>query len=259
MNGTCQRTHSRASQRKKLPPQATGTMVLGLAWRAWVYLATLFAAAMPYFKTHFFAASRGDVPLRLLRALGASVVEGFIVGLLVWGIAVWIACATQAGSAGSPPKPRVATRARRTAIFRKLLGPKRLTALAPRGERVDRHGAFSSRGWKGEGVTRGTISEVSVARTCSVDPRLGTLPTRKSRGPTEQVRATLHPRRSFPTGIDAKRDSTGIAYRLRDGTEPPATSLPFRAIAGSGPRGGLFQLANRTFTSLPRSSVVHSA
>ena len=80
------------------------SLVLGWAWRGWVYLATLFAAAMPFFKTHFFAPSRGDVPLRLLRALGTSVVEGFIVGLLVWGIAVWIACATQAGSAGSPPE-----------------------------------------------------------------------------------------------------------------------------------------------------------
>ena len=80
------------------------SLVLGWVWRAWVYLATLFAAAMPFFKTHFFDPSRGDVPVRLLGALGASVVEGFIAGLLVWGIAVWIACATQAGSAGSPPE-----------------------------------------------------------------------------------------------------------------------------------------------------------
>jgi hypothetical protein len=68
----------------------------------WVYLATLFAAAVPFFKTHFFDPSRGDVPRRLLGALGASVVEGFIVGLLVWGIAVWIACATQPGGIISP-------------------------------------------------------------------------------------------------------------------------------------------------------------
>ena len=80
------------------------SLVLGWAWRLWVYLATLFAACMPFFKTHFFDPSRGHVALRLLQALGGAVVEGFIVGIFVWGIAVWIACATQAGSAGSPPE-----------------------------------------------------------------------------------------------------------------------------------------------------------
>jgi hypothetical protein len=72
-------------------------LVLGWVWRFWVYLATVLAALVPFFQTHFFDRARGDVPLRLLKALGASVVEGFIVGLLVWGIAVWIACATQPG------------------------------------------------------------------------------------------------------------------------------------------------------------------
>lgn len=78
------------------------SLVLGWVWRVWVYLATLFAAAMPYFKTHFFDASRGDVPRRLLGALGAIVIKGFIAGLLVWGIAVWIACATHPDSTSSP-------------------------------------------------------------------------------------------------------------------------------------------------------------
>jgi hypothetical protein len=40
--------------------------------------------------------------VRLLGALGATVVEGFIAGLLVWGIAVWIACATQPESTPIP-------------------------------------------------------------------------------------------------------------------------------------------------------------
>ncbi len=70
------------------------SLVLGWAWRFWVYLATVFAAYVPFFKTHFFDHSRGDIPMRLLRTLGISVVEGFIVGIFVWGIAVWIACAT---------------------------------------------------------------------------------------------------------------------------------------------------------------------
>jgi hypothetical protein len=70
------------------------SMVLAWTWRFWIYLAMLFAAIAPFFKTHFFDSSRGDVPARLLRALAGNVVEGFIAGLLVWGIAVWIARAT---------------------------------------------------------------------------------------------------------------------------------------------------------------------
>jgi len=76
------------------------SLVLGWVWRAWVYLATLFAAAVPY-HTHFFDRSLGNVPQRLLGALAQGVVEGLIVGLLVWGIAVWIARATH-GSASAP-------------------------------------------------------------------------------------------------------------------------------------------------------------
>jgi hypothetical protein len=79
------------------------SLVLGWVWRLWVYLATVFAALVPFFKTHFFARAGGYIPLRLLGALVASVIEGFIVGLLVWSIAVWIARATQAGEA-SPPR-----------------------------------------------------------------------------------------------------------------------------------------------------------
>ena len=78
------------------------SLVLGWVWRGWVFLATLFAAAVPFFKTHFFDPSRGAVLRRLLGSLVGSVVEGFIAGLLVWGIAVWIACATQAGGTSSP-------------------------------------------------------------------------------------------------------------------------------------------------------------
>jgi hypothetical protein len=70
------------------------SLVLGWIWRLWVYLATVFAAFVPFLKTHFFDPSRGNIALRLLGMLGAGVVEGFIAGLLVWGIAVWIGCAT---------------------------------------------------------------------------------------------------------------------------------------------------------------------
>jgi hypothetical protein len=78
------------------------SLVLGWAWRAWIYLATVFAALVPFFKTHFFDRSQGDVPMRLLRALGGTVVEGFIAGLFVWGIAVWSARATNVESENAP-------------------------------------------------------------------------------------------------------------------------------------------------------------
>jgi hypothetical protein len=77
-------------------------LALGWAWRLWVYLAMVFAAFVPFFKSHFFDPSQGHVLRRLLEALGSAVVEGFVAGLLVWGIAVWIACATQACGTTSP-------------------------------------------------------------------------------------------------------------------------------------------------------------
>ncbi|MGA3165156.1 MAG: hypothetical protein ABSF14_03470 [Terriglobia bacterium] len=71
------------------------SLMLGWTWRFWVYLATLFAALVPFYKTHFFDPSQGAVAARLVRALAGSVIEGFIAGLIVWGIAIWMARATQ--------------------------------------------------------------------------------------------------------------------------------------------------------------------
>jgi hypothetical protein len=87
-----------AQARQLLAP----SLALGWAWRLWVYLATLFAAAVPFFKTHFFDPTRGNIPQRLAGALASTVLEGLIAGLLVWGIAVWIARATQPESTLSP-------------------------------------------------------------------------------------------------------------------------------------------------------------
>jgi hypothetical protein len=70
-------------------------LVLGWTWRLWVFIATLMSALLPFFKTHFFDPSGGHVPARLAGALAGTVVEGFIAGLIVFGIAVWIACATR--------------------------------------------------------------------------------------------------------------------------------------------------------------------
>ena len=70
-------------------------LVLGWTWRLWVFIATVVSALVPFYRTHFFDPSRGHVPARLLGAFGGTIVEGFIAGLIVWGIAAWIACATR--------------------------------------------------------------------------------------------------------------------------------------------------------------------
>jgi hypothetical protein len=69
--------------------------VLGWTWRLWVFIATVVSALVPFYKTHFFDPTQGRVPARLAQFLGGSVVEGFIAGLIVWGIAVWIARVTR--------------------------------------------------------------------------------------------------------------------------------------------------------------------
>jgi hypothetical protein len=78
-------------------------LVLGWMWRYWVFLATLFGAAIPFYKTHFFDPAGGQVALRLAKFLGASIIEGSIAGLLVWGIAAWISCATRETEGGNSP------------------------------------------------------------------------------------------------------------------------------------------------------------
>jgi hypothetical protein len=80
-----------AGARKLLVP----ALVLGWTWRLWVFIATVVSALLPFYKTHFFGPSRSNVPVRLLGSLGGTVVEGFIAGLIVWGIAAWIASATR--------------------------------------------------------------------------------------------------------------------------------------------------------------------
>ncbi len=70
-------------------------LVLGWTWRLWVFIATLMSAIPGGFKTHFFDPTRGAVPARLAQALVGTAVEGLIAGLILWGIAVWIASATR--------------------------------------------------------------------------------------------------------------------------------------------------------------------
>jgi len=70
-------------------------LVLGWTWRLWVYIATLMSAIPTPFRTHFFDRSLGNVPARLAQALAGTAVEGLIAGLILWGIAVWIASATR--------------------------------------------------------------------------------------------------------------------------------------------------------------------
>ncbi|MGO9271935.1 MAG: hypothetical protein ACLQOO_16995 [Terriglobia bacterium] len=70
-------------------------LIIGWAWRFWVYLATVFAALVPFFKTHFFDPTGDRIGMRLARSLGGAIVEGFVAGLIVWGIAAWIRRATK--------------------------------------------------------------------------------------------------------------------------------------------------------------------
>lgn len=71
-------------------------LVIAWTWRFWIFFAMVLSALVPFYKTHFFDPSRGRVAVRLVRVLGISVVEGLIYGLVIWGVAAWIARATRA-------------------------------------------------------------------------------------------------------------------------------------------------------------------
>jgi len=72
------------------------SFAIAFAWRFWILLATLLSALVPFYRTHFFDPTEGHVAARLARFVaGGVVVEGLIVGLIVWGIAVWFARATR--------------------------------------------------------------------------------------------------------------------------------------------------------------------
>jgi hypothetical protein len=72
------------------------SLAIAYAWRFWILLVSLLSALIPFFKTHFFDPTQGQVAWRLLRFFaGGVLIEGLIVGLVVWGIAVWISRATR--------------------------------------------------------------------------------------------------------------------------------------------------------------------
>ena len=76
------------------------SLAIAYVWRFWILLVTLLSALMPFFQTHFFDPAQGQVAWRLLRFfVGGVLVEGLIVSLLVWGIAVWISRATRPATA----------------------------------------------------------------------------------------------------------------------------------------------------------------
>jgi len=81
-----------ATSRQLLVP----AFAIAFAWRLWILLATLLSALVPFYTTHFFDPTAGHVAARLARfVVGGVVIEGLIVGLIVWGIAVWFARATR--------------------------------------------------------------------------------------------------------------------------------------------------------------------
>jgi len=83
------------------------SLAIAFVWRFWIFLATLLSALVPFYKTHFFDPSQGQVAGRLLRFfLGGVIVEGLVVALIVWGTAIWISRATRAVSPSAQPPER---------------------------------------------------------------------------------------------------------------------------------------------------------
>jgi hypothetical protein len=75
-----------SSPRKLLVP----ALVLGWAWRFWIFVAVLMASSFPHMKTHFYSNANGHLLVYLVRFLTVEVIlVGFIAGLIEWGIASW--------------------------------------------------------------------------------------------------------------------------------------------------------------------------
>jgi hypothetical protein len=70
-------------------------LVIAWTWRFWIFFAVLLSALVPFYKTHFFDPSGGNVTVRLAQSLAAGAVAGLVFGVVIWGIAVWMARATR--------------------------------------------------------------------------------------------------------------------------------------------------------------------
>ncbi len=75
-------------------------IAIAWAWRFWIFLAELLSAIVPFYKTHFFDPSAGHVAVRLAGMAGIGLVGGFVFGLVVWGIAVWVSRAIRPATSG---------------------------------------------------------------------------------------------------------------------------------------------------------------
>lgn len=72
------------------------SFAIAYVWRLFIFLATVLSALPGFYKTHFFDPSQGNVAFRLLRFfVGGVLLEGLVVALIVWGIAIWISRATR--------------------------------------------------------------------------------------------------------------------------------------------------------------------
>ena len=77
-----------SSPRKLLVP----ALVLGWAWRFWIFVAVLMASSFPHMKTHFYSSANGHPLVYLVRFLSVEVIlVGLVAGLVEWGIASWTA------------------------------------------------------------------------------------------------------------------------------------------------------------------------
>ena len=81
-----------AAEAKKL---FVAALVIAWAWRFWIFFAAVLSAVVPFYKTHFFDPSGGNVAVRLAQSLGLGAVAGLVFGVVIWGIAAWMARATR--------------------------------------------------------------------------------------------------------------------------------------------------------------------
>jgi len=97
--GGTARSSGFASARQLVAP----SLVLGLMWRFWVFLAGLLSAA-PLYHTHFFDRSQGPLGIHLLRFFALQVIAGIAAGMIVWGIASWAFYALRPGTSHQTAK-----------------------------------------------------------------------------------------------------------------------------------------------------------
>jgi hypothetical protein len=95
LGGVGPRLESASPRLPKTASLFVPALVIAWTWRFWIFFAVLLSAFVPFYKTHFFDPTRGNVAVRLAQSLAVGVAEGLAYGLVIWGIATWMARATR--------------------------------------------------------------------------------------------------------------------------------------------------------------------